>query len=329
MKINSTHKNLNTSYINLSALLRFLQQNNFVGKIHLEAKGYEADVFFTREDGLTMRENDHIAGRISVGDDVLAQILIRAHEPDGIINVYDEIEEIKRSSEKSVSEVKDTLTESETDQSFTEHQAEPFELSLSETEQDIESTEKREVIKPVSLKEKLGLPSLPFSFRRKDSKKIPEEITEISREEIVESPKVEIIESPKEEDTSPDWHELLELIGEILQTVENSLAESNLNFVWVFDKVRADVYEEYPFLHPNSTVFEYQNGKVSMSQQINNNFFIASIAKSLRLLLEKFETHPKFDEVRRVIVKNIIELMNKRHSQYDKFLITQQLEDVI
>jgi hypothetical protein len=320
MKINSTHKNLNTSYINLSALLRFLQQQNFVGSIHLEAKGYEADVFFTKADGLKVRENDHIAGRISVGNDVLAQILIRAHEPDGIINVYDEIEK-ETASGKSDDELETVLTEVEKAQTSTEDQVEPFELSFSETEKETESTEEIAPIKPVSLKEKLGLPNLPFSFRKKNAKKIPKEITEI--------PKVEIIESPKEEDFSPDWHELLDLIGEILQTVENSLAESNLNFVWVFDRVRENVFEEYPFLHPNSTVFEYKNGKVLMSEQINNNLFIASIAESLRLLLEKFETHPKFDEVRRSIVKNTIELMNKRHAQYDKFLITQQLEDII
>ena len=93
MKINLTHKNLNTSYVNLSALLKFLRQQKFVGRVHFETKGYEADIFFTPENELSTRENDHLAGRISAGREVLPRILVRAHEPGGIINVYDEIEE--------------------------------------------------------------------------------------------------------------------------------------------------------------------------------------------------------------------------------------------
>lgn len=312
MKINSTHKNLNTSYVNLSALLKFLRGQNFIGRVHFEAKGYEAEIFFTKENKLNARENDHLAGRISVGDEVLSHILIRAHEPGGVINVFDETEE----------EIPAQIILADTN----------IEVPADEIEEDDEKAGTagedsnadtgilQEIAKPVSLKEKLGLPSLPFSFRKKRAKT---EIAEMPKEEIIE----EIIQEPEiEEDPLHDWHELLELIGEILDSVEKSLAEANLNFIWVFDKVRAEVYEEYPFLHPNSPVFEYKNGNVSMTEQINNNLFVASIVESLRLLLGKLETHPKFAEVHRSTIRNILELMNKRHAQYDKYLISQQLE---
>lgn len=308
MKINSTHKNLNTSYVNLSALLKFLRQQKFVGRVHFETKGYEADIFFNPENELTARENDHLAGRISVGREVLPRILVRAHE-SGIINVYDESEE--KAGELTAPEIEEPLRE-------------PVPISIAETAEKPEPAE--EIAKPkaaaISLKEKLGLPSLPFSFRKKGLKKREAEILGLKPEE-------KIIEKSTEEDHLHDWHELLDLIGEILQTVEESLAESQLNFVWVFERVRTEVFEEYPFLHPNSTVFEYKNGKVSMTEQINNNLFVASITESLRRLLEKFETHPRFAEVHRSVIRNLLELMNKRHAQYDKFLISQQLERVL
>lgn len=319
MKIDSTHKNLNTSYVNLSALLKFLRRENFIGSVHFETKGYEADIFFTKENEIQARENDHFAGRISVGSEVLSHILIRAHEPDGIINVFDEEEEIEKSAVKIYEEVSEIQIE---DQNPIEIETEEvLEATIAEVQETIEET------KPVSLKEKLGLPSLPFSFRKK-SAKAKKEKNKIS-EEISENAAEEIPEPPTQEKPSDDWNELLEIVGELLQTVENSLAEANLNFVWVFDKVRTEIFEDYPFLHPNSTVFAYNNGKVSMSEQINNNLFVASIAESLRRLLEKFETHPKFAEVHRSIILNMIELMNKRHAQYDKYLISQQLEKVL
>ena len=312
MKINSTHKNLNTSYVNLSALLKFLRREKFVGRVHFETKGYEADIFFNPENELTARENDHLAGRISVGREVLPRILVRAHEPGGIINVYDQSEE--KASELTAPEIEEPADE-------------PMPIAVAETAEKLEPAE--EIAKPkaavVSLKEKLGLPSLPFSFRKKGLKK-----KEAEKAEILDlKPEEKIIEQSIEEDHLRDWHELLELVGEILQTVEESLAQSQLNFVWVFERVRAEVFEEYPFLHPNSTVFEYKNGRVSMTEQINNNLFVAGITESMRRLLEKFETHPRFAEVHRSVVRNLIELMNKRHAQYDKFLISQQLERVL
>lgn len=292
MKIDLAHKNLNTFYVNLSALLKYLQHWDFVGTVKFEAKAYEAEIIFSPGKKIEARENDHISGRIAVGADVLPRVLIRAHEPGGLINIYEETELKAR-----VEEVPETAPEIE-------------DLPVEVVEE-----QKSEQL---SLKERLGLPSLPFSFGKKKSKEKGGEIFA-----------VDIAEEKKEIDHLEDWHELLALLGEILQTVETTLADANLNFIWVFDKVRGEVFEDYPFLHPNSTIFEYGNGRITMTEQINNNLFIASIAESLERLMEKFHAHPRFDEVRKSVVLSLLELMNKNHAQYDRFFITQQLERVI
>jgi hypothetical protein len=310
MKYHKSHKNLNTSYVNLSALLKYLRQQKFVGKVRLETKGYEAEVIFTKKNGLEARDNDHITGKISVGDDVLPRILFRAHD-DGIINVIEEPDKKKSGYDPNAPDGKPT--------DF--HQASvriPIQKPMEQENSEVEEPEP----KPVSLKEKLGLPNLPFSFGKAEAKK--SEAVNLS-----ETADTAVIEPENLEDPPQDWHELLGLIGELLKSVEESLDNSNLNFVWVFDKVRAEVFEEYPFLHPNSTVFEYKNGEVSMTEQINNNLFVASITESIEKLLEKFQSHPKYDEVRRSVVWSILELMNKNHALYDKYFISQQLEKII
>jgi hypothetical protein len=307
MKYHKSHKNLNTSYVNLSALLKYLRQEKFVGKVRLETKGYEAEVIFTKENGLEARDNDHISGKISVGDDVLARILVRAHD-DGTINVIEDSDKKKPGYDPNAPDEKPT--------DFHEASVRiPIQKPMEQENSEVEEPEP----KPVSLKEKLGLPSLPFSFGRAEAK----------RSEPVETFNSEAEDQKEQVDPLQDWHELLGLIGELLKSVEESLDASSLNFVWVFDKVRAEVFEDYPFLHPNSTVFEYKNGEVSMNEQINNNLFVASITESIEKLLDKFQGHPKYDEVRRSVVWNILELMNKNHALYDKYFISQQLERII
>jgi hypothetical protein len=88
MKKQPIHQNLNTSFVNVAALVRYLRGLQFVGSIRIELSSYEADIIFTSSKKITAREYDHIAGRISHGDQALQRILVRAKEPHGRIHVY-------------------------------------------------------------------------------------------------------------------------------------------------------------------------------------------------------------------------------------------------
>jgi hypothetical protein len=92
MKNRPIHENLDTSFVNLSALVRYLQRRQFAGSIRVEMSGYEADIALTAAGEMSVREHDRIAGRISEGDEALQRLLIRAREPGGIINVYRAVE---------------------------------------------------------------------------------------------------------------------------------------------------------------------------------------------------------------------------------------------
>lgn len=82
------HQNLNTSFVNVAALVRYLRRLGFVGSVRIELSSYEADIVFTGSKSIRAREYDHIAGRISHGEHALKRILIRAKEPHGRIHVY-------------------------------------------------------------------------------------------------------------------------------------------------------------------------------------------------------------------------------------------------
>jgi hypothetical protein len=82
------HENLDTSYVNLSALVRYLRRRQFAGNVRVELSGYEADISLTATNEMRVREHDRIAGRVAEGEEALQRILIRAREPGGIINVY-------------------------------------------------------------------------------------------------------------------------------------------------------------------------------------------------------------------------------------------------
>ena len=92
MKKEPIHQNLNTSFVNVTALVRYLHDLQFVGSIRIELSSYEADIMFTSARTILAREYDHIAGRISQGRDALRRILTRAREPHGRVHVYRAVE---------------------------------------------------------------------------------------------------------------------------------------------------------------------------------------------------------------------------------------------
>jgi hypothetical protein len=82
-------EHLDTSFINVAALLRYLQQRAFVGRIHVVLDEYEADVLLGTDGTTLVRELDYATGRRSESADAIQRLLVRAREPGGLVSVYE------------------------------------------------------------------------------------------------------------------------------------------------------------------------------------------------------------------------------------------------
>lgn len=89
-KSRPVHENLDTAYVNLAALLRYLQQREFDGRIHVELDEYEADVFLSSSGPVRVHEKNHTTGRSAEGEAALQRLLVRASEPGGLVSVYED-----------------------------------------------------------------------------------------------------------------------------------------------------------------------------------------------------------------------------------------------
>jgi hypothetical protein len=87
------HENLDTAYVNLAALLTYLRQREFMGRIHVELDEYEADVFLNADEQPRVRERDHLTGREGEGEDALQRLLVRSQQPGGLVSVYEKSSE--------------------------------------------------------------------------------------------------------------------------------------------------------------------------------------------------------------------------------------------
>jgi hypothetical protein len=84
----AVHENMDTAYVNLAALLRYLQLREFAGRVHVELIEYEADVYLKSQDAPRVREMDHATGQEAEGAEALRHLLARASESGGLVSVY-------------------------------------------------------------------------------------------------------------------------------------------------------------------------------------------------------------------------------------------------
>lgn len=80
---------LNTSYVNLAALMRYLREHNFSGSIHLRLADYEAEIFLSGSGAPAVVEIDRESGVPAQTEGALERVLVHAREPGGTITVYE------------------------------------------------------------------------------------------------------------------------------------------------------------------------------------------------------------------------------------------------
>jgi hypothetical protein len=88
-KTHPLYENLDTAYVNLAALVRYLREREFTGRIHVRLEDYEAEVFLDAGEPPQVRETDYKQRRTSEGDEAFRRLLVRALDAGGLISVYE------------------------------------------------------------------------------------------------------------------------------------------------------------------------------------------------------------------------------------------------
>lgn len=297
MKNYSIYENLDTSFVNLSALIKYLRQRDFDGNISVRLGEYEAEISIN-EEHLTVIERDNTTGRSGEGEQALQRLLIRARQPGGIINVYQNSSETASISSENESIARENFTPPLPEQRVSDAQADENFTSNANTE------------------------------NARTEPALPKRETNASEFPFVLSNNVEA--KAKQNNLTPeDWQLLLDLTGELLWTIDRTLAEANLNFNTAFKKASSEIAADYPFLLREKGISDYRQGKIVMNEQISAAVFNAGIMEILRRIMEKLGANPKFSEIYRKTVQEVLALIRARKPLYDKFFITAPLEKII
>lgn len=331
MNFRPVHQNLDTSFVNLSAMIKYLRRRQFAGIVRVRLNNYEAEIHITDENQLKVSEQDHLSGRVSEGEEALQRILIRSREPGGIVNVFQKVNsnQVTESSEKTDAKTYVEVSKSPQIQK-------PISVAQNTITVKPHIVNKPEV-KPVAEK-------IPIETAKKVEPKILDKKIEIPTPKIEIPPQTQKVSLPefpfrltnnveaKAQKTriSPERFQILvQLFAEILGAIDKTLAQANLDFAAAFEKACAEISEDYPFLKFGENIFFYKNGEIKINGQINPNQFKSSLLEAVRRVVEKLGANPKFSEVHRSTNQNLLAVLRQRRSLCDEFSITDKLEKIL
>jgi hypothetical protein len=80
---------LETAYVSVAALIRYLREKEFVGRLHVTLEQFECDVFLYGSDEPSVWELNRSTGKEEQGQAALQRLLVRSREPGGVITVYE------------------------------------------------------------------------------------------------------------------------------------------------------------------------------------------------------------------------------------------------
>ncbi|MBC7796130.1 MAG: hypothetical protein H7Z37_04565 [Pyrinomonadaceae bacterium] len=344
MEYKPLYENLDTAFVNIAALVRYLRQQEFIGRVHVTMENFEAELLFGENRQLRVREIDRFAGRMSGGNEALQRLFVRAKEPNGKINVFRQIEVVQTVETPKIAvniEKIEVIEKESTPQSTILPDG-----SISETAANAIQAIQNKIVdsekngKPAASNVSLPTGALIFNQQQKDliatmaQKETPNQ-SEIIAPETAETEKLEPpIEKkptpPQQTPTSPsglDKQQLLAICGEMLQIVETTVNESQGDFAPLFRQAQSALSDDYPFLEPSTGTVRYANGKLDLRRDINTNVLMKSLSEcSMRVVAKASFRAP---EIRQILIKKFIEFGRKRESAFKKFAMAQHAERIV
>jgi len=287
------YENLDTTFVNLWALLRSLSQRGFIGRVRVELKDYTADVLMTGSNTPMVHEIDRKAGTDTLEAGALHRLVLRAREAPGTISVFEGADET----------VAAPGTANGTD-------------TLLNQAQDARATIETEAADAASDKPNLT-PEIETPTSRIDGTTARgSQAVSRSESETPALPSTASAEPLVADDIPVDeteWSAVLKASGELIGGVERALTGFEADFASLFGAARLELADDYTFLDPMSDGFTYSNSVVTLTGDPPVNSYVVGLSEVLSRVVDRVATGDRARRVRERVALELFSVARKRN----------------
>jgi len=295
------YENLDTSFVNLWDLLRFLSQRGFVGRVHVELKDYVADVFVNGASSPLVREVDLAEKTDTLERAGLHRLVLRARESSGTINVFEGADEAAPAA----------VVEAAPAASETHAPINAAEDKTAEDEQQVIETASEPAETPLS-----EAPTLLF---------------------LEEEPPVQSPATPtgveRQSGDGINREEMAVISVALIKAIDRALAGVGADFEGLFRAARLELADDFTFLDPfglNASTgrFEFGGNQVVLPEDLSPDDYVAGITEALRRVVETVATGDRARRVRERVALDLASLARKQERALARSGFREQLDRI-
>lgn len=284
------YENLDTSFVNLWALLRYLSQRSFIGRVHVELDEYTADVFLTGSNTPMVHEVDRAAGSDVIEEAALHRLVLRVRESPGTITVYEgEAEAAVPEQAKAPDEEQNVESEAAEEETV---------LSLSEAA----AVDQPDAATPESMR------STPTTEPDPDA---PAAVTPAAQPP-----------------TEAEWNDVVRVSGELIAGIDHVATGTGTDFDALFHETRISLADDYTFLDPMSSQFEYADSAVTVNGALPVNSYVAGISEALRCMVDQIASGERARRTRERVALELLRVARKHDEALTRSGFKAQLDRI-
>jgi hypothetical protein len=292
------HENLDTTFVNLWALLRNLSQRGFIGRVRVELKDYTADVFMTGSSTPLVHEIDHAAGTDTLEEAALHRLVLRVRETPGTISVFE-------GPDEAVAVQSTPTLQPERAEDDSPARDLPLEPPAQITA-NIQLSGDENADNEVSENQLSALNSGAASGEAQQ---------EISEEQSPAPPIaiVEPVPTVSDAEDEIEWDAIIQTSGELIGAVERAVSGSGADFASLFNAARLELADDYTFLDPMSGAFSYAKSIVNLNGEVPNGAYAIGLSEALRRVVDGVAKGERARRVRERVALEMFSVARKRN----------------
>ena len=297
------YENLDTTFVNLWALLRNLSQRGFIGRVRVELKDYTADVFLTGSSTPLVHEIDRAAGTDTLEEAALHRLVLRARETPGTISVFegpDEAVAVQTTVEmKAEDDSQAQVRESRARDLLVHHEPEP--------------------------------PVAEAPFLTPEPETPPIESQPGRNDDLSPAPSLRIFDlavpDPEPRDEI-EWGAVVKASGELVGAVERAVAGAGADFASLLNAARLELADDYTFLDPTSGDFSYEKSTVVLTGEVPAGAYAIGLSEALHRVVDGVATGDRARRVRERVALEMFSVARKRKEILSRSGFLTQLDRI-
>ena len=130
-------------------------------------------------------------------------------------------------------------------------------------------------------------------------------------------------------DTDLGLELMIDVVSDLLSSIDEVLDCEGLNFSAAFKKACSDAAGKYPFMDPEERLFLYSGGLVYISPAVNLRSLVAGVGEVLGLIFERLSASSKFVRIHESVLQRVRSLTAARKDEFTRTGMLRQVERAI